>query len=83
MPLDPKVELPEEHEVSTIINIVDKAPFVDPLDSRTSLSKPGENDANVRDQAQAHLLRDQIHLLSEEVACDFSLRRVHQPCGLV
>ena len=60
VPLDPKVELLEEYEVFLIVNIEDQAPFVDPLDLRTSLSQPAENDANVgdQDQAQAHLLRD-------------------------
>ena len=34
-----------------IIKIEDQAPFVEGLDSRTSLFQPGENDANVGDQA--------------------------------
>ena len=58
MPLDPKVELPEECEVSTIFNVVDQASFVDPLDSRMSLSQPGENDINARDHDQGYLWRN-------------------------
>ena len=80
MPLDPKVELLKECEVSTIVNVIDM-PFVDALYSRMSLSQPGENDAIVRDQAQAHLLRNQAYLESKEVVCDLtqdkSFGRVH------
>ena len=42
--------------MSPIFNVVDLAPFVDPLDLRISLSQPGENCTNVGDQTQAHLL---------------------------
>ena len=38
VPLDQKVELPEECEVFTIVNVANQAPFVDSFDSRTSLS---------------------------------------------
>ena len=37
------------------------------LDSTTSLSQPGVNDANTRGQAQVQLLRNQVHLVSMEV----------------
>ena len=67
VPLDPRVELPEEYEVSLIFNVADLAPFVDPLDSRTSLSQPGENDANVGDQAQAHLLMRKWRVISAKM----------------
>ena len=55
----PLVELPKEHEVPLILIVEDQAPFVEGLDSRTSLSQPGENDAKSKDQAQAQLLRNQ------------------------
>ena len=74
MPLDPKVELPKKHELSSIFDVVDKAPFVDPLDLRISLSQPRENDANAGDkaQAQAHLLINQAHLKSKKVVYDLT-----------
>ena len=59
------VKLPEEHEVPTIVNVIDQAPSVEGLDSRTSLSQLGENDANAGYPVQAHLE-------SMEVECDFS-----------
>ncbi|XP_060177884.1 uncharacterized protein LOC132607823 [Lycium barbarum] len=36
-----RVELPEEYGVSPIFNVADLAPFIEPSDSRTSLSQPG------------------------------------------
>ena len=73
----PLVKLTEEHEVSSNLNVADQAPFMNPLDSRMNLSQLGENDANARDQVQAHLLRNQAHLESMEVAFDLSFGRVH------
>ena len=38
------------------VNVAVQAPFVDPLDSRMSLSQPGENDGKAQAQAQAQAL---------------------------
>ena len=47
-----RLERSDEYRVSPIFNVVDFVPFVDPLDSRMSLSQPRENGANAGDQAQ-------------------------------
>ena len=39
-----------------IVKVEDQVPFMEGLDSRTSLSQPGENDAHVGDQAHLQAL---------------------------
>ena len=60
-----KVVLLENLEVSMIFTDEDQAPFVEGLDSRMSLSQPGENDANTGSPAQARLE-------SIKMACDLT-----------
>ena len=40
-----RLQLPDDYRVSLIFNVADLTPFVKPLDSRMSLSQPGENGA--------------------------------------
>ena len=47
-----RLELLDKYGVPPVFNVVDLVPFMEPLDSRTSLSLSGENGATIADQAR-------------------------------